>query len=95
MGRLAINDRYLSFLFKLDNRSKKPVINKLSESIERSEKSKKFETKINFLYGTWEDNRTSEDILEDIKESRIEKKKKNKTVKTIFSVRQLTEVKKS
>ena len=64
-------DKYFVFLTKLDNISKKRLIVKLTESIEVKEK-KQFDLKS--LYGAWEDTRTSEEIIKDIRNSRIEKK---------------------
>lgn len=64
-------DKYFSFLTRLDNSSKKRLIMKLTESIEVKEK-------INFdlksLYGAWEDKRSADEIISDIKSYRIEKK---------------------
>ena len=64
-------DKYFSFLSRLDNSSKKRLIVKLTESIEIKEK-------VNFdlksLHGAWEDKRTSDEIINDIKNSRVEKK---------------------
>ena len=74
MGYLAINnsiiDKYLSFLFKLDDSSKKRLIMKLSESIEKENKEK---TDIKKLFGAWIDERTSDEIIDDIRSSRHEK----------------------
>jgi hypothetical protein len=64
-------DKYFGFLNKLDNISKKRLIVKLTESIEVKEK-KHFD--LNSLYGSWDDSRTSDEIISDIKESRVEKK---------------------
>ena len=64
-------DKYFGFLRKLDNNSKKRLIVKLTESIEVKEK-KHFDLKS--LYGAWEDARTSDEIIDDIKNSRVEKK---------------------
>ena len=76
MGHLAINskilDKYFGFLVKLDNSSKKRLIIKLTESIE-IEKEKKID--LNLLYGAWEDNRDSDEIIKDIRDSRIENRK--------------------
>ena len=63
-------DKYFGFLTKLDNVSKKKLIVKLTESIEVKEES-------NFdlasLYGAWEDQRSSDEIIKEIRDSRIEK----------------------
>lgn len=67
----ATIDKYFSFLTRLDNSSKKRLIVKLTESIEKKEKVS-FDLKN--LHGAWEDSRTSDEIIYDIKSSRIEKK---------------------
>ncbi|MBS1573112.1 MAG: hypothetical protein JST62_12005 [Bacteroidetes bacterium] len=64
-------DKYFGFLTRLDNNSKKRLIVKLTESIEVKDK-KYFDLKS--LYGAWEDERTSDEIINDIKNSRVEKK---------------------
>lgn len=64
-------DKYLGFLTKLDNVTKKRLIIKLTESIEVKEK-KHFD--LASLYGAWEDSRSSDEIINDIKNSRVEKK---------------------
>ena len=73
MGHLAINskilDKYFGFLVGLDNNSKKRLIIKLTESIE-TEKDEKVDLEL--LYGAWEDNRNSDEIIKDIRDSRIE-----------------------
>ena len=63
-------DKYLGFLFRLNNNSKKRLIVKLTESIEVKRK-KDYDLKS--LYGAWEDSRTSEEIILDIRDSRVEK----------------------
>ncbi len=67
----TIIDKYFGFLTKLDNISKKRLIVKLTESIEVKEKTP-FDLKS--LYGAWEDTRTSDEIIHDIRNSRVEKK---------------------
>ena len=63
-------DKYLGFLFRLNNNSKKRLIVKLTKSIEVKQK-KDYDFKS--LYGAWEDSRTSDEIINDIKNSRVEK----------------------
>lgn len=63
-------DKYFSFLSRLDNVSKKRLIIKLTESIEDRE-PKPFD--INSLYGAWEDTRSSDEIISEIRESRVDK----------------------
>ena len=73
MGHLAINnkiiDKYFGFLVRLDNNSKKRLIIKLTESIETE---KVEEVDLELLYGAWEDNRSSYEIIKEIRDSRIE-----------------------
>ncbi len=64
-------DKYFGFLKRLDNVTKKRLIVKLTESLEVKEK-KPFDLAI--LYGAWEDSRSSDEIIKDIKNSRVEKK---------------------
>ncbi|MCB9034411.1 MAG: hypothetical protein H6553_11270 [Chitinophagales bacterium] len=63
-------DKYFSFLSRLDNISKKRLIVKLTESIEVKEREP-FDLKS--IYGEWEDTRSSDEIINDIKNSRVEK----------------------
>jgi len=74
MGNLAISnkilDKYFSYLKHLDNNAKKSLIIKLTKSIET--KSKK-DFDIKSIFGAWEDNRTSDEIISEIKSSRVEK----------------------
>ncbi len=64
-------DKYFAFLTKLDNSSKKKLIVKLTESMEDNT-NKDFD--LWSLYGAWEDARSSDEIIKEIKESRIDKK---------------------
>lgn len=63
-------DKYFGFLSKLDNFSKKRLIVKLTESIDVKEK-KYFNLK--HLYGSWEDSKSSDEIISDLRNSRVEK----------------------
>ena len=73
MGGLALNnralDRYFRYLRELDNNSKKDLIIRLTESLDVSSTSSK---DISKLFGSWEDSRSSDVIIKEIKESRIE-----------------------
>ncbi len=75
MGHLTISskilDKYFGFLINLDNNSKKRLIIRLTESIETE---KKENTDLNLLYGAWTDNRNSDEIIREIRDSRIEKR---------------------
>ncbi len=62
-------DKYFGFLTHLDNGSKKKLIIKLTESIETTEGSK-FE--LRDLFGAWEDSRDSDEIIKEIRNSRID-----------------------
>ena len=71
-------DKYFSFLTKLDNGTKKRLIVKLTESIEVKEKE---HFDLSSIYGAWEDTRSSDEIINDIKNARIEKIKIENWVK--------------
>lgn len=51
-------DKYFGFLSRLDNRSKKDLIIKLTESIEVRDNEK---LDIDSLFGAWTDDRTSDE----------------------------------
>ena len=74
MGTLSVSnkilDKYFSFLKALDINAKKRLIIKLEESIE-FESSKNFE--LNTIFGAWEDDKDSDGIIKEIRDSRIEK----------------------
>ncbi len=75
MGSLTISykilDKYFGYLKNLDNNTKKNLIIELTKPIETKSK-KAFD--INSVFGTWEDDRTSDEIISEIKSSRIEKR---------------------
>ena len=77
MGHLAINnkilDKYFRFLARLDNNSKKRLIIRLTESIENE--SDKKNNDFNKLFGAWNDKRNEEEIINEIRNSRIENRK--------------------
>lgn len=64
----ALN-KYFGFLLKLDNQSKKKLINKLSASLKPNENNNKDLS----LFGAWQDERSSDTIIEEIRKSRIDK----------------------
>ncbi len=74
MGGLTIShkilDKYIGYLKYFYNKEKKNLIVKLSESIETKPK-KEFDLKS--IFGAWVDNRTSDEIIADIRTSRVEK----------------------
>jgi hypothetical protein len=63
-------DKYFGFLTKLDNSSKKKLIVKLTESIEDTAD---VDFDLSAFYGAWEDSRSSDEIIKEIKDSRIDK----------------------
>ncbi|MCX2678342.1 hypothetical protein OOZ15_00160 [Galbibacter sp. EGI 63066] len=74
MGSLVISnkilDKYFGYLKNLDNKTKKSLINKLTKSIETKSK-KEFDLKS--LFGAWEDDKNSDEIISEIKKSRVNK----------------------
>ncbi len=72
MGSLVLNnktlDKYFGFLNKLDNSSKKRLIIKLTESLEIKENRK---SDLNALFGKWEDEKDSDTIIKEIRESKV------------------------
>lgn len=63
-------DKYFRILSRLDNSSKKKLIIKLTDSIETIEEEK---FNLGDLYGAWEDKRDSDEIIKEIRNSRIDK----------------------
>ena len=63
-------DKYFGFLTRLDNVSKKRLIIRLTESIEIKEDK---EFNLHSLYGAWEDSRDSDQIIKEIRDSRVDK----------------------
>ncbi len=74
MGGLAISnkllDKYYSYLKNLDIKTKKNLILKLTESMENKSNEK---TNPEYFFGAWIDKRSSDDIIFEIKNSRVEK----------------------
>jgi hypothetical protein len=73
MATLKINNksiaRYFGFLKNLNTQSKKKLIIQLTRSIESQKKTNKG---INHLFGAWDDSRTAEEIINEIRESRTQ-----------------------
>ncbi|MDR7130821.1 hypothetical protein J2X69_003180 [Algoriphagus sp. 4150] len=73
MANLTLNnkalEKYFGLLKGLDNLSKKKLIIKLTESLEVKEEK----VDLNTLFGAWEDNRDSDEIIKEIREARVEK----------------------
>ncbi|HET8886389.1 MAG TPA: hypothetical protein VFM70_08590 [Salinimicrobium sp.] len=74
MGSLTVSnkmlEKYFGFLKNLDNNAKINLINKLIKSIETKPKK---ESDLKSMFGAWEDERTSDEIVEEIKNSRVVK----------------------
>lgn len=74
MGGLVISnkilEKYFRYLKSLDTKSKKNLILKLTKSI-GNEPKKEFDLKS--IYGAWEDGRTSDEIISEITNSRVNK----------------------
>jgi len=73
MATLKISDksisRYFGFLKNMDTQSKKKLIIELTNSIEPKRNTKRG---IDHLFGAWEDTRTAEEMVSDIRESRVQ-----------------------
>jgi hypothetical protein len=73
MANLTLNnktlEKYFGMLRGLDNLSKKKLIIKLTESLEIKEEK----VDLRSLFGAWEDNKDSDEIIKKIRESRVEK----------------------
>jgi hypothetical protein len=61
-------DNFFRFLYKMDTKSKKRLIIKLTESIEDS---KMPNNNLKSLFGSWIDDRDSDLIIKEIRDSRI------------------------
>jgi len=61
---------YFGFLTKLDTASKKRMIIKLTESIDTQDTGKSNSAQ---LFGAWDDEKSSDEIIAEIRESRTEK----------------------
>jgi len=74
MGNISINnkalEKYFGLLRWLDNSAKKKLIIKLTASLEFEKK----ESDLKSLFGAWEDSRDSDEIIKEIKESRVNKR---------------------
>ncbi len=63
-------DKYFGFLSRLDNGTKKKLIIRLTESIEEKRKPN---VSLKDLSGAWEDFRDSDEIIKEIRDSRVNK----------------------
>jgi hypothetical protein len=66
----AAIDKYFNFLKIFDVKSKKRLILKLNESIEKDIDST---VQIDSLFGAWEDKRSANEIIKEVKDSRLDK----------------------
>lgn len=73
MATITLNNsslkKYLDLLRNLDLKSKKKIVHELSESIKDSEDNKSND--FFSLFGAWEDTRDSDEIINEIRSSRI------------------------
>jgi hypothetical protein len=69
-----ILDRYFRFLARFDNKSKKRLINKLKESLEKNDVMENETPELGSLFGAWVDDRSSDEIIKEILSARIEKR---------------------
>jgi hypothetical protein len=73
MAQLSLDsnalESYFGLLKGLDNLSKKRLIIKLTESLDFKEE----DIELKKLYGAWNDDRDSDQIIQEIKNARIEK----------------------
>lgn len=76
MATLKINNkslaRYFGFLKNMDLQTKKDLIIQLTDSIESKKVSK---NGIDHLFGAWEDTKSAEDSITEIRNSRVENSK--------------------
>lgn len=81
MGSLVISnkilDKYFGYLKNLDSKSKKSLIDKLTKSIDTKSKKDPVHPAggfdLNKMFGAWKDDRNSDEIISDIKASRVNK----------------------
>jgi len=68
-----IFDKYFGFLKRFDNKTKKKLIIQLTRSLELKETGEK---DIASLFGAWKDDKSADEIIEEIRKSRVEPKDK-------------------
>jgi len=61
-------ESYFSFMRNWDNETKKNMIIKLTQSIDSKDKKQR---DFSSCFGAWDDNRTAEEIIEDIRIDRV------------------------
>ncbi|MGB5981503.1 MAG: hypothetical protein WBG46_05105 [Nonlabens sp.] len=62
-------DSYVTILSGLDDRARDYIMKKLAKIKDRPDEKKDFSR----FYGAWEDDRTSDEIIKEIRDSRVEK----------------------
>lgn len=74
MGSLAVTnkmvDKYFRFLKDLDDKAKKVLITKLTKSMKEDPEE---DLNLDSLFGAWEDALDSDEIINEIRASRVEK----------------------
>ncbi len=68
-------ERYFNYLLRFDNNTKKKLIIKLTNSLEFNNETEPFNIKA--LFGAWKDDKSANEIIEEIKKSRVEPKEKD------------------
>jgi hypothetical protein len=63
--------KYIDLLRKLDVRSRKKIVSELTDSLNGSEDEKK-DNDLLSLFGSWKDDRDSDEIIKDIRNSRVD-----------------------
>lgn len=63
--------KHIDLLRKLDIKSKKKIVSELNNSIKESEDEKK-DNDFFSLFGSWNDDRYSDEIIKDIRSSRVD-----------------------
>lgn len=78
MGSLTLSsetlEKYFGFLKNLDTDSKRRLIEKLKKSMMKNSNSS---SELSELFGSWEDSRSTEKLIEDLRLSRKEKADSN------------------
>jgi predicted transcriptional regulator len=71
-NKTSLLDKFLNVLIELDDKSKKKIIERLRASMKKEENNpeKKEVFDITDLAGKWEDDRSAEEIIKDIYDSR-------------------------
>ena len=71
MGNITIDnkalDKYFGLLSRLDNNTKQKLIIRLTESLDFENKDRDLKS----LFGAWEDNRDSDEIIKEIRNARV------------------------